>query len=159
MSIVAKISEIIIDEKSLEQTTQGASVSGNIYWQFDDYYFPEQNWYDYVSPLLMWWSTSIIEVLSGSCEKATLLFMDGPQKIIIRAKDADTIIFECYRSDIQECPIHVFNVDIKILLRRMILTMTRFVEWFYRQDFSFDDSLKGEIDQIKENAEKFKRMG
>ena len=161
MNITTKVAEIMIDVQALEQTSPYASISGNIYWQFDDYFFPEQHWYDYVSPLLNWWSTSIIEILSGSCEKATLLYMDGPQQMIVKVNDVNTLIFECYDhydTDLQNAPEYVFIIDQRTLLRRMVLTMTRFVEWFYRQGFSLNDSLKGEIDQIKENAMRIKKF-
>jgi hypothetical protein len=161
MHIMAKIAEIIIDVETLEQTSLSASITGNIYWQIDDYFFPEQHWYDFVSPLLCWWSNSILEVLSGSCEKASLLYMDGPQQMIVKLNDEDTLLFECYDrydSCTQKAPEYIFFVDKKKLLRRMILTMTRVVEWVYRQGCSLDVSLKGEIDQIKANSSKFKRI-
>ena len=159
MSIATRKVEIIVDIETLRQTLYGSSISGKIYWRFDDFFFPEQHWHDFVTPLLNWWSTSIIEILFGSCEKATLLYMDGPQQMIIKADDAYTLTFECYDrydSNIQKDPEYVFTVDQRTLLRRMILTMTRVIECIYRKNFSLDDSLKSELEHIKENAMKLK---
>ena len=160
MNTTVKIAEIIVDAETLEQTLSGSSISGKIYWQFDDYFFPEQHWYDFVLPLLCWWSSSIIEMLSGSCEKTTLLYMDGPQQMIVKVNDANTLIFECYDrydTDVQNDPVYVFIIDQKTLLRRMVLTMTRFVEWVYRQDISLNDSLKSELEHLKENSMRIKK--
>jgi hypothetical protein len=142
---------IIIDEYSLEQTIPDASISGNIYWQFGEYFFPEEHWYDYVSTLLSWWSEAFREILRGSDFKKELMFMDGPQLMFVESYDSSSFHITCHQRE-KYLVTYSFIVNKKKLIRSFVLKMTRLLAWCKQYNLSCDD-----MRTIEYNATMFKK--
>ena len=86
------------------------SITGNIYFQIDDFFFPEEGWNDFVVIILSWW----LRALENNKNDFELLFMDGPLKIIAKtAKEneisllfmhGETCVYktDCTKSDLEK---------------------------------------------------------
>ncbi|MFS0840581.1 hypothetical protein [Paenibacillus sp. 1P03SA] len=73
------LSPILVgDESTLEKSRYG-SITGEIYFQFENFYFPEHGWNDFIVVILCWWNKSVgtLEVSSVGTT-VEFLFMDGP---------------------------------------------------------------------------------
>lgn len=69
---------VVVDETTLEISNR-KSITGEIYLQFGDSFFPELKWNDFVVAILAWWNKSI-RLLEASSVGASqdFYFMDGP---------------------------------------------------------------------------------
>jgi hypothetical protein len=146
------IAKIIIDMDTLEQTHPGASISGNIYWQFGEEFFPEEHWYDYVSTLLSWWSEPFREILRGADFKKELMFMDGPQLIFVEPYDSSSFYITCHQRE-KSSVTSSFIVNKKILIRSFVLQMTRFLAWCKQHNLFCGD----EMTTMEHDATVFKK--
>lgn len=68
---------VFVDGSSLELTANNA-ITGRICFRVDDKYFPEREWNDFVTILLLWWLEAIGPLISGTSRFADFPFMDGP---------------------------------------------------------------------------------
>lgn len=66
--------ELIVVPDSFRRTK---SITGEIYFQIGDFFFPEEGWNDFVAIILSWW----LHAIRNSKNDFELLFMDGPLKI------------------------------------------------------------------------------
>ncbi|WP_379147448.1 hypothetical protein [Paenibacillus sp. sgz500992] len=69
---------VLVDENTLEINKRG-SITGEIFIRFEDSYFPEPRWNDFVVVILIWWnkSTNLLETSSVGTS-VEFNFMDGP---------------------------------------------------------------------------------
>ena len=73
---------IIIDENSnLNQGSSGL-ITGEIYFEQNNYYFPEKRWSDFPVIVLGWWISSFLEFVKQNSGTFEFCFMDGPFKIV-----------------------------------------------------------------------------
>ncbi|MBW7453039.1 hypothetical protein ACFOLF_21285 [Paenibacillus sepulcri] len=82
---------IVVDESSLEINNR-KSITGEIYLQFGDSFFPESNWNDFIVVVLTWWNKSI-RILENSSVGVSqdFNFMDGPFYVRGVKKDSKQI--------------------------------------------------------------------
>lgn len=73
---------IIIDEKNnLNQGSSGL-ITGEIYFEENNIYFPEKGWNDFPVIILGWWINSFLELVKQNSETFEFCFMDGPFKLV-----------------------------------------------------------------------------
>jgi hypothetical protein len=82
--------DVAIDLKDLERTERG-SIVGRVWLVLDDYTFPERGWSDLVVVVLCWWIEQLLQVESEDGATMTLLFMDGPYSVHLRAPSEDDV--------------------------------------------------------------------
>lgn len=71
---------LILKKDSLYVNSSG-NVIGVIFFEIDGFYFPENNWYDFVVRLLSWLSESILNLKSKIEEDLDMPFMEGCYKV------------------------------------------------------------------------------
>lgn len=55
------------------------TITGEIYFSIDDFFFPEQGWNDFVVVILSWWHNSLIKLIQGMNDCVYEFdFMEGP---------------------------------------------------------------------------------
>lgn len=73
---------IIIGENSnLNQGSSGL-ITGEIYFEENNNYFPEKGWNDFTVIILGWWISSFLKSVKQNSETFEFCFMDGPFKLI-----------------------------------------------------------------------------
>lgn len=79
---------IVINELSIEMSNRN-SITGEIYFQMGDSFFPELNWNDFIVVILTWWNESI-QLLEASDIRSSqdFNFMDGPFYVQAVKKDS-----------------------------------------------------------------------
>ena len=77
--------ELIVNPSSVAKRI---SITGEIYFKINDYFFPEKRWDDFVVVILGWW----LRALRSNSDMFELLFMDGPLEV--RAKKVKQNEFE-----------------------------------------------------------------
>jgi len=81
---------IEVDLSDLERTQKG-SIVGRVWLVLDGYAFPERAWSDLIVVILGWWIEELLRVQAADETTMTLLFMDGPYSVRLRAPtDGDT---------------------------------------------------------------------
>lgn len=82
---------VVIEEYTLELSKQ-KSITGGIYFQIGDTFFPDCHWNDFIVVILTWWNKSIklLETLSVGTSQ-TFDFMDGPFYVQGVKKDSSHI--------------------------------------------------------------------
>jgi hypothetical protein len=69
---------VLVDESTLEINKRD-SITGEIFFQFGDSYFPESHWNDFIVVILIWWNKSIRLLETASVGASVdFNFMDGP---------------------------------------------------------------------------------
>jgi len=76
--------DVAVDLSGLERTQKG-SIVGRIWLVLDDHAFPERGWSDLVVVVLGWWIEELLRTESTDDTTMTLLFMDGPYSVRLRA--------------------------------------------------------------------------
>ncbi len=71
--------EIIINKNSFNQSKKG-NITSIIYFQHENFFFPEKDWSDFVVVILYWWNKNINYLNENGSE---LEFMDGDFSIKI----------------------------------------------------------------------------
>ncbi|GAA3622538.1 hypothetical protein [Flavivirga jejuensis] len=59
-------------------------IFGNIYFEENEYAFPEKGWNDFVIIILNWWAKSILKLLKNISIEEELDFMDGPASVKVQ---------------------------------------------------------------------------
>lgn len=68
---------IVIGNNTLKQGTSG-NITGKIFVEVDDYYFPEENWNDFPIIILSCWINNYLNSRRSKVGKFEMCFMDGP---------------------------------------------------------------------------------
>ena len=71
-------------------------IYGRFNIEFDDFTFPDEEWTDFIYPVLNWWSNEFIKSYEQHLEMH-LLFMDGEFSIVASIKE-QMIYFNCFNN-------------------------------------------------------------
>lgn len=83
---------VVIEESTLEISNR-KSITGEIYFQIGDTFFPDCNWNDFIVVILTWWNKSIKSLETSSVGTSQdFNFMDGPFYVHGVKKDSTHII-------------------------------------------------------------------
>jgi hypothetical protein len=148
--------KIIVNEDSLEPTTFGNTICGELYWQFKEQFFPEENWSDLVSEMFLWWTERSILLIKNLSNFEQFYYMDGPCRLDIRVIKNDFLI-ECYNEAISWSPIIICKVKPYIMSRKLLLASTRFLT-AYKPTDTETESVRRTIEAIKNNCIKIKYL-
>ena len=80
---------LVVREDTLRRS--GTLVAGQVWIDFGSIMFPTPGWYDLVLPVLRFWVTNLVALLSGRQHDVTIPFMDGPFAVRVRRLDATTL--------------------------------------------------------------------
>jgi len=86
--------DLIIDF-SLLRKSKKELITAPIFFDLDNFQFPENNWSDFAVVIMGWWLTAYSKLLRSCEKKVDLLFMDGPMVINITAIDFNLIKISC----------------------------------------------------------------
>lgn len=92
--------KLCIDEKSFKKYKE--AITGIIYLEINDYYFPQKNWNDFIIVMINNWIKSLKDIKYGIIQETELLFFDGPFFIKIKMIDKEDCIigfFESHKSE------------------------------------------------------------
>ncbi|RIE03933.1 hypothetical protein [Cohnella faecalis] len=117
--------DIIFNESSININKKGA-VTGEIYFNVDNEYFPGYNWSDFIVVILTWWNKSINQLeLSPVGVAVNFSFMDGPFNIRGEKKENDSVTLEFIKRNASGENISI-SIDMSILeLKRLIQKVSR----------------------------------
>ncbi|WP_248926739.1 hypothetical protein [Paenibacillus hamazuiensis] len=117
--------KIIFNETTTEISKKG-NITGELYFQLKDSFFPIENWNDFVVVILVWWNKSA-DLLARSPVGtiANFSFMDGP--FFVRGKkigiDNVTLTFIRRTSTVEEV---LYTIDVNNhVLKRSILEVSK----------------------------------
>lgn len=82
---------IIIDENSNLNWGSSGLITGEIYFEENDNYFPEKGWNDFPAIILGWWISSFLKSVKQNSETFEFCFMDGPFKLVGVEKQKEMI--------------------------------------------------------------------
>ncbi len=132
---------LIIDFESFKVNDNG-TVIGNIFFEFDGFFFPADSWCDFPVIIVNNWLNAItIDLVKfGECE---LLFMDGPYEIKIYQKsdDLESYYLDCIFRGKDDEILHSSSV-IKQKLFNEFDKIEKFLEFFLVNYINNDDSVE-----------------
>jgi len=82
------MAHIELDIESLAQSKLG-TITGIVYWRFDNEVFPDNCWSDLIVAVLAHWTDCALRIANGTSNKEGLRFMDGPYGIICTRQDIE----------------------------------------------------------------------
>ena len=127
-----------IEYNTLTKGLFNNSISGNIYWQYNNRFFPENHWFDCVSPLLALWSNALLNLSTGCLKKINLQFMGCPCFIRVCSNTHDCILMQFFDHEQQEYPRDEYTTDINSVLSTFFIASTRVLDWYGK---NFDDAI------------------
>lgn len=74
------------------------AISGRLFFEIDDTFFPSEEWFDFVMPVLGWWIENVMRLNLPDAE-VKQVFMDGPYEIRMRrSPGSDDVWLTFWRS-------------------------------------------------------------
>jgi len=70
-------------DMSNSRTTSSEELFATVNFKGGELFYPSDDWEDFVSVILEWWSDSLQDLLSGRSASTKLRFMDGPYSLIL----------------------------------------------------------------------------
>lgn len=80
--------KVHVDPSSFERSDDGL-VTGIVFIEVNDVFFPDRVWNDFVAVVLSWWLEALDRVLHSSGQPQICAFMDGPLQFEIQPDVAD----------------------------------------------------------------------
>jgi len=116
---------VVIEEYTLELSKQ-KSITGEIYFQIGDTFFPECHWNDLIVVILTWWNKSIKLLETSSVGTSqTFDFMDGPFYVHAVKKDSSYITLNCIRRNKVGLEV-IASIDTKMMsLKKSIIEASK----------------------------------
>lgn len=138
-----------IDSESISRND--SHFFGNINFRFDDFYFPSNDWNDFIFVILNWWIQSLRNLLSNDVVKEELLFMDGPflVKINYLKDDIFTLFFVKNDHDI----INSFEINKELFVRDFLIEVNSLIREFDKTKMKSKD-----FDELKKNYSKLQLL-
>ncbi len=143
---------IVLDENSLHISASG-SIDGNIFFDVGGYCFPEENWFDYPSTLLVWWMDVTNCFSLGHMVAADLLFMDGPYRIVLKPVSSRECMAYFYDRD--SC-IYTAMIDLSYFCRQLLAAATKLTDQFPDMQIQEYEALITLAEKIRVNLNSWK---
>jgi hypothetical protein len=87
---------IAFDPSTLVQGSNlSRSVTGVIYFDFDGFCFPDEQWSDFPVVITAWWLEALEKLERGFEREVKLYFMDGPYWMTVTRQDGDDVQIRC----------------------------------------------------------------
>ena len=94
--------KLILDDNSIKKGKSGL-ITGDIYFETLQGYYPEKNWNDFVMIILSWWANSFVDFLQGNQKEMEFHFMDGPYCAYISKSGENMLNFQFNRDEVVLC--------------------------------------------------------
>lgn len=117
----------------VKESYKGLSFVGDLYWQFDDYFFPEEHWSDYVVEVLEFWRPSLIELILNNDNVQEFIFMDGNYALRVVNNNSILDVDCCEWYDPNPAswePIASYTVKLRDFVQPIYLATTRLISTF-----------------------------
>ena len=120
-----------LDKIDPESSVIYSHVGGNIYLQIGQDYFPEVDWYDFVSLIFEQWIPGLISFAGNSTDACRLSFYDGPcYALLCRRKDS-IITVKCFCD--RKTVIEETVIDFPLFLKSVVKAGNHFCRMLHLQ--------------------------
>jgi hypothetical protein len=82
---------LVVDPGTFEVNARG-SIIGEIYFRFEDLYFPVLRWTDFAVSVLSEWMGSVADLANGKTESIIVSFMEGPYEVSARSCGSSVVV-------------------------------------------------------------------
>ncbi len=127
------------------------SVFGVVYFQENDFYFPDENWNDFIVILFEWWSSSIFKLLNNESISEDLSFMDGP--FMVRVKYIEEDFFELFFVDQDDIILETYKVNIKEFVTSFLQKTNYLIRQLHSMKITNED-----VKQLEKNYQKIQKI-
>jgi len=134
---------ILVNELSLEQNKRG-TITGEVYFQVGNTYFPESHWSDLIVVILTWWNKSINLIITSSVGvSAEFNFMDGPYFVKGIKKDEEVVTLSFYKRNLTNDELlYTVNTEILELKSRIVEASARVLNTVQSRQWHSDEISK-----------------
>ena len=139
-----------IKKNSISMSKYG-SITGIIYYDFDDFQFPDKNWKDFIVVIVSWWLEVLDEILYSpigfECE---LDFMEGPQFILLKKSCENSLILECFDRDFVGTPNFSSEVSVDNFVNSLVFAANKLSNICLKENWLNDDikNLRKSLDKL-----------
>ncbi|MGE6230650.1 hypothetical protein [Paenibacillus chitinolyticus] len=136
------LSPILVGDESTLEKSQYGSITGEIYFQFGDFCFPELRWNDFIVVILCWWNKSVgtLEVSSVGTT-VEFHFMDGPFYVRAVKSSEEKVILNFLRRKIEGFEILASrDTEIDSLKTAIGKVSRKIVRELHRKNWSTNDT-------------------
>lgn len=136
---------VVVNESTFEINKRN-SITGEIFFELEDSYFPESNWNDFVVVILTWWNKSIRLLESSSVGTSVdFNFMDGPYYVRAVKKDDIFVSLSFIRRNKANLElITTLDVETDSLKKSIVKASKKVIREIQTKDWATDD-----IEQLK----------
>ena len=135
-----------------DQFEQLNLVVGRIWLEIDGDWFPESGWDDFPVVILGWWLKAVKPLIANQAAKCECLFMDGPYKFEITAREPTSWIVTCIKDGMDgEETLLETKTDPKILVDEMLSAARVVVDLCHQRGWESTDlsTLEREVDSVQ----------
>ncbi|HBV14511.1 hypothetical protein [Chryseobacterium carnipullorum] len=129
---------IYIDKNSIFKHKN--NITGNIYFNFDGFFFPERNWNDFIIIIINNWINSSYNILSGYTKYEELYFMDGPFHMKVRKIDSEVCVIELVENHTNI--LLSYRISAKDLFEEILRNVNLLSKYCTEQDWETDEIRK-----------------
>lgn len=145
---------IIINLDSIEMSKSGA-ITGEIFFEISNGFFPEENWSDFIVVILGWWINNLIDYYERNDESFELCFMDGPLSVEAKKKTEEIIELSFLRINDDKKQNFFKTECLEKTLRKRILSAARKILRKAEIEQWSTESIKG----LKKGVSRLKELG
>ncbi|WP_068784013.1 hypothetical protein [Paenibacillus phocaensis] len=130
---------VIINESTIDINNSG-TITGQIYFQIEDMYFPELHWSDFVVVILTWWNNSLKTLECATAgTTAEFNFMDGPFFVRCIKNHEKAALSFLRRKKVGEEVISTLETDFRLLQKSIARATKKVIELVDTKQWLTDD--------------------
>jgi len=129
------------------------TITGHLFVQVGDFFFPEKGWDDFVVVVLGWWIENAI-LLDGPVVEVDNLFMDGPYSFRSRREPGEKTVALTFLRDGQP----LIPEKIKVPFRRYLAAIRGGTKDFFNQLGTHGESLDTDTQVLKNQLDKLMKL-
>jgi hypothetical protein len=134
--------EINLNENSLD-ISRNNSITGEICFVFENQYFPELKWNDFVVKLLISWLQGINELKGIYNTSYEFHFMDGPFLVRVNKKDENTLKLDFLNREIKgEELIDTLYCSLETLIDSILISAHKVINEAKNKKWNSDELVK-----------------
>jgi hypothetical protein len=137
---VKDLLDIVFNESTVEISKRGV-ITGEIYFQFEDLFFPEIHWNDFIVVILTWWNQSLDRLNTLKVGTSVeFSFMDGPFYVCVIKKSEETVALSFLRRTLDNENVYaIVETNIFELKRSIVKTSKKVLGILERNTWQTDD--------------------
>jgi len=140
----------IVDDESLACSKSGP-IWGRVYFENDDWFFPEQDWTDMVVAFSNAWLEALVRMAAGATSRETVRLMDGPFQVALSSADNSFIEVNLIHKETVEHSVQVVLGDLlqnAVSVSKLLLMICQRRGWH-----DYDPDIKALADSLKRGVE------